>query len=98
MKITPEQLASATLREGAGCNHCNGTGYRGRLPIFEFLVIDNELRQLIATGGREAEIRTLARNRGYGDLMECGIRRMLEGKTTPEEVLRVTFAEDVTEE
>ncbi len=98
LKITPEQLKNASLREGDGCNHCNGTGYRGRLPIFEFLVIDNEMRQLIATGAREMEIRSLTRNRGYGDLMDCGILRMLEGKTTPEEVLRVTFSEETTEE
>lgn len=98
LKITPKQLAGATLMEGAGCNHCNGTGYRGRLPIFEFLVIDNEVRQLIASGAREMEIRAASRARGYGDLMDCGILRMLEGKTTPEEVLRVTFAEDIAEE
>lgn len=98
LNLTPEQLAAATLRQGAGCSHCNGTGYRGRLPIFEFLVIDSEMRQLIAGGAREMEIRSLARSRGYGDLLECGIRRMLEGKTTPEEVLRVTFSEAVTEE
>ncbi len=98
LKLTPEQLAAADLRQGTGCSHCNGTGYRGRLPIFEFLVIDNEMRQLIAAGGKEMEIRALARSRGYSDLLECGIRRMLEGKTTPEEVLRVTFSEAVAEE
>jgi type IV pilus assembly protein PilB len=98
LKIAPEQLARANLRQGAGCSHCNGTGYRGRLPIFEFLVITNEMRQLIATGAREMEIRALSRSRGYGDLMDCGVQRMLEGKTTPEEVLRVTFSEDVAAE
>lgn len=98
LKITPEQLAQANLRQGAGCSHCNGTGYRGRLPIFEFLVINNEMRQLIATGAREMEIRALSRSLGYGDLMDCGIRRMLEGKTTPEEVLRVTFSEEAAVE
>ena len=95
LKITPEQLAAADLRQGAGCSHCNGTGYRGRLPLFEFLIINNDMRQLIATGAREMEIRALSRKQGYGDLMECGVQRMLEGKTTPEEVLRVTFSEDV---
>jgi len=97
LKLTPEQVASAALRQGAGCSHCNGTGYRGRLPIFEFMVIDNEMRQLIAGGGREMEIRALARSRGCGDLLDSGIRRMLDGLTTPEEVLRVTFSETVAE-
>ncbi len=98
LKLTPEQVAGAALRQGAGCSHCNGTGYRGRLPIFEFMVIDNEMRQLIAGGAREMEIRALARSRGCGDLLDSGIRRMLEGLTTPEEVLRVTFSEAVAEE
>lgn len=97
LKLTPEQVASAALRQGAGCSHCNGTGYRGRMPIFEFMVIDNEMRQLIAGGGREMEIRALARSRGCGDLLDSGIRRMLDGLTTPEEVLRVTFSETVAE-
>jgi type IV pilus assembly protein PilB len=98
LKIEPEELAKADLRMGKGCSHCGGTGYRGRLPIFEFLVIDGEVRQLIAAGGRETEIRALARSKGYGDLLGCGVHRMLEGKTTPEEVLRVTISEEIFNE
>jgi len=94
LKLTPEQLAGATLYEGKGCAECGNSGYRGRLPIFEFLVMDNEIRDLIASGGREAQIRGLARQKGYGDLFSCGVTRMLEGKTTAEEVLRVTFCDD----
>ncbi len=94
LKLSPEQLAAATLYEGKGCAECGNSGYRGRLPIFEFLVMDNEIRDLISSGGREAQIRGLARQKGCGDLFSCGITRMLEGKTTAEEVLRVTFCDD----
>ena len=94
LRLTPEQLAKATLFSGKGCSHCNNTGYRGRLPIFEFLPMDTEVRDAIAAGAREAQIRSAARGKGFGDLFACGVARMLDGLTTPEEVLRVTFAED----
>ena len=94
LRLTPEQLAQATLYAGKGCAHCSNTGYRGRLPIFEFLVMDTEVREAIAAGARETQIRSAARTKGYGDLFSCGISRMLKGLTTADEVLRVTFAED----
>ncbi len=56
------------------------------------------MRQLIASGAREKKIPTLAGSRGCGDLLDSGIRRMLEGLTAPEEILRVTFSEAAAEE
>jgi len=94
LHITPEMMQHAQLFEGAGCPHCNNTGYRGRVPVFEFLIVDSEIRQAIAEGRREGEIRALARKKGYGDLTSSGIKRMLAGLTTAEEVLRVTFCDD----
>jgi type IV pilus assembly protein PilB len=94
LRLTPEQLAQATLFAGKGCSHCSNTGYRGRLPIFEFLVMDAEVRDAIAAGARETQIRSAGRAKGYGDLFSCGVARMLKGLTTADEVLRVTFAED----
>ncbi len=94
LKITPEMIAAGRFMQGAGCAACNHTGYRGRVPIFEFLVVDNEMRQTIASGARETEIRALARQKGYGDLMSSGVIRMNEGLTTAEEVLRVSFTDD----
>ena len=94
LRLTPEQLAQATLYAGKGCSHCSNTGYRGRLPIFEFLVMDAEVRDAIAAGARESQLRSAAHAKGYGDLFSCGVARMLKGLTTAEEVLRVTFAED----
>ena len=94
LHLTPEQLETATLYAGKGCQHCSNTGYRGRLPIFEFLMMDPDIRDAIAAGARESQIRTAARAKGYGDLFSCGISRMLKGLTTAEEVLRVTFSED----
>jgi type IV pilus assembly protein PilB len=93
--IKPEQAAATTFYHGKGCQDCGGSGYRGRLPIFEFLVMDQEIRDAISSGAKEFQIRQTARQKGYGGLLESGVLRVLDGRTTAEEVLRVTYAENV---
>ncbi|MHC4740379.1 MAG: GspE/PulE family protein [Planctomycetota bacterium] len=93
LKIAPELVSNATVCGPRGCSKCGGTGYSGRLPIFEFLVIDNQMRQDITVGISEVQIRQSARERGYGGLLESGVSKMLQGLTTFEEVVRTTFAE-----
>ncbi|MHC4131750.1 MAG: GspE/PulE family protein [Planctomycetota bacterium] len=95
LKIDSEQAKKAKFYHGKGCSSCGDTGYLGRLPIFEFLVVDSEMRQKITTEASEPEIRKLARQKGYGGLLESGIIKILEGLTTAEEVLSTTFAEDI---
>ena len=97
LQLTPEQAASATFFQGKGCAECNGSGYRGRVPIFEFLVMDSELREAIAAGAREAQIRTMIREKGYGGLLSSGVTRILDGRTTVEEILRVTYADNIAQ-
>jgi len=89
-----KDLGPAKICEPKGCNQCNNTGYWGRVPIFEFLPLDRDMRDRIARGAGEVEIRKLAREQGHGSLTDSGIRRMLAGLTTAEEVLRVTIAEE----
>jgi type IV pilus assembly protein PilB len=93
LKIGPEQARDAVFYHGKGCKGCGGTGYFGRLPVFEFLVVDNDMGEKIVAGQSEAEIRAASRKKGYGGLLESGITKMLQGLTTAEEVLSVTFAE-----
>lgn len=95
LRITPEALKDAVFYDGKGCSECNGTGYKGRVPIFEFLPLDSAMREKIATGSGEVEIRAMARQKGYGDLFASGMNRLMNGLTTAEEILRVTFTEDV---
>jgi type IV pilus assembly protein PilB len=95
LKIDPEQTSDAVFSHGRGCNNCGETGYLGRLPVFEFLVIDNDIREKIIAGATEAQIRAASRQKGYGGLLESGVNKMLQGLTTAEEVLSVTFTEDV---
>jgi len=94
LNIDPQKTKDTVFYRGRGCNVCGGTGYKGRLPVFEFLVIDNDIREKLIAGGSESQIRTLARQRGYGGLLESGVSKMLQGLTTAEEVLRVTFTEN----
>ncbi len=94
LKIYPEQVKDTVFYHGQGCKTCSGTGYLGRLPIFEFLVIDNEIREKIITSAPELQIRATAQDKGYGGLLESAVSKMLQGLTTAEEVLRTTFTQD----
>ena len=76
--------------EPVGCGKCFGTGYRGRVGLYEVLVVDDDLRDLVATGGSVLEIQRMARHKGVGSLREDGIAKVLEGTTSYLELLRVT--------
>jgi type IV pilus assembly protein PilB len=93
LNITPEQSSNSVFYEGAGCRSCSKTGYSGRLPIFEFLPVDSEIRETLLAGGSELQIRNIARQKGCYGLLESGVSKMLEGLTTAEEVIGVTFTE-----
>jgi type IV pilus assembly protein PilB len=95
LKVSSEQVKNGVISHGKGCNACGGTGHTGRLPVFEFMVMDNEIREKIITGVSEAELRATSRAKGYGGLLESGVGKMLQGLTTAEEVLRVTYAEEI---
>ena len=72
-----------------GCKRCNHTGYRGRMAILELLRIDAELDSLIARRAHFDDLRSLATDKGFITLADDGIRRILEGYTSIEEVMRV---------
>jgi type IV pilus assembly protein PilB len=95
LNIDHERAKDAVFYHGRGCSNCNGTGYFGRLPIFEFLVTDSEIRDKISAGTSEAKIREMSRQRGYKGLLGSGVDRMLEGVTTAEEVLGATFTQKI---
>jgi type IV pilus assembly protein PilB len=94
LSIDPEQAKAAVFYHGHGCNNCGGTGYRGRLPIFEFLPIDHEISEKIIAGESESQIRAAARQKGYGGLLESGVSKIWQGLTTAEEVLSVASSRE----
>jgi type II secretory ATPase GspE/PulE/Tfp pilus assembly ATPase PilB-like protein len=95
LKLGAAAAKEFTYYRGKGCKNCGGTGYLGRTPIFEFLVIDHDIRELIVASATEMQVRAAARQKGYGGLFESAVIRMKQGLTTAEEVLSVTFAEDI---
>lgn len=88
-----QEAKNLQVFQGKGCKVCGGAGYFGRLPIFEFLMIDAVMREMILKGASEIEVRNKAREKGYGGLMDDGVEKIKQGLTTPEEILRVAFAE-----
>lgn len=78
-----------TLHRAKGCEHCNHTGFRGRTGIYELIVVDHEIRNLIHDGGAELAIEAHARKYGPS-LSEDGYSKVIAGHTTLDEVLRIT--------
>ena len=87
--ITPEMAANATFMKGKGCGSCNKTGYRGRQAVFELMMMTPKVRELTFKQASTSEIRRAARSEGMTLLFEDGIRKVLKGMTTVEEVMRV---------
>jgi general secretion pathway protein E len=83
---------------GRGCEHCRQTGYRGRVAIYEVCVLNESLRRLVVKKATGTEMKTRAVQDGMGTLRGDGWRRVLNGQTTVEEVLRVTQADDMLDD
>jgi len=86
-------LQNANFQLGKGCADCSSTGFRGRMGIFEIFVIDDEARKLIYEKVPSSVLRARAREMGMRTLREDGIRKVLGGLTTPEEVIRATVGD-----
>ncbi|MDB6166633.1 MAG: xpsE [Lacunisphaera sp.] len=93
--LTPAQLAGATFAHGAGCAACNGTGYTGRMGIFEIFLVHDEIRSMIYDNVTAARLRQRARADGMRTMREDGIRKVLAGLTTIEEVVTVTVGDQL---
>ncbi len=89
-----EQFSSIQLFRGRGCNKCALTGYSGRMGIFEILVINDEIQRMIFDKVSTLEIRQRARELGMRTLREDGLRKVVIGSTTLDEVLRATMGDD----
>jgi type IV pilus assembly protein PilB len=87
--ITPEIAAKASFAKGKGCGNCQKTGYRGRLGIYEVMILTSKIRDLSFKGAATQDIRKAAIAQGMHTLYEDGIQKVLKGITTLEEVFRV---------
>lgn len=83
----------AIFKLGNGCSHCRGTGYRGRMAIAEFMVMDDRMRELIVSQAPVTQLKAAVRERGTRFLRSMALDSARQGTTTLQEVARVTFAE-----
>jgi len=90
LEISIEDISSKEFVFGKGCPHCMQTGYRGRMGIFEILKVDKKIGDLILKKAPAEKIRSEALKNGFKTMAEDGLFKIAEGKTTFEELLRVT--------
>jgi general secretion pathway protein E/type IV pilus assembly protein PilB len=88
-----EQVREVGLYKGAGCAECNHSGFRGRLGIFEVFLINDEVQRMIYDRVGASQLRTKARELGMRTLREDGLRKVVAGMTTLDEVFRVTLGD-----
>jgi type IV pilus assembly protein PilB len=86
--ITPEMLTRANFSRGKGCGHCQGSGYRGRLGIYELMLMSSKVRELTFQEAPTEQVRRAAQSEGMRTLYWDGIDKALKGVTTLEEVFR----------
>jgi type II secretion system protein E len=88
------QLSDASVSKGAGCDNCKHLGYKGRAGIFEMFLIDDEVRHMVNNKASTVELRKRAREMGMRTLREDGIRKVLSGMTTAEEVISASMGDE----
>ncbi len=93
--ISRDELHGRVIYQAVGCTECNQTGYRGRTAIFEILVINDAIRQLISRGIDSKTIQETARKQGMVPMRNFGARKVLEGISTVAEILRQTEEDEV---
>ncbi|MEI6344380.1 MAG: ATPase, T2SS/T4P/T4SS family [Verrucomicrobiota bacterium] len=93
LNLDASQLSKATPMTSVGCEKCRGKGFRGRMGIFEIFVVDDEIRQMINRSATTLQIRHRTRELGMRTLREDGIRKVLAGLTTAEEVISSTMGD-----
>jgi len=93
LQLSAAQIKGKKFYRGSGCENCNNTGYKGRVGLFELMIMNNDLRELIMQNASTDELRNAAQKGGMLTLRDAGMKVAYEGVTTPEEVVRETIIE-----
>ncbi len=91
--LTPDIIDSEKFYRGGGCESCNNTGYKGRVGLFELMVLDDELRDMILNNSSSDDLRNAAQKKGMVTLRDAGMSFVFNGTTTLDEVIRETILE-----
>ncbi|MFO0873721.1 MAG: ATPase, T2SS/T4P/T4SS family [Phycisphaerales bacterium] len=94
LNLKPADVQNQTFFRGRGCDGCNRSGYRGRMAIFEIMLMDDDIRELVIQQASTNVLRAEARRRGMRTLRESGLMAIYEGQTTIDEVVRETIVEE----
>jgi type IV pilus assembly protein PilB len=86
------EIKTLQLFRGRGCDTCSGTGYKGRVGLYEVMEIEDDIRELILSGGSAYELREKALENGMVSLRESGLQKIRDGVSSLEEVIRETVA------
>lgn len=90
LELTPERINNRSFYHGVGCATCNNTGYKGRVGLFELMILDDELRDMINENCNTDDLRDKAQSKGMKVLRDTGIDFIFDGTTTAEEIIRET--------
>ena len=93
LELTSDQVRGKRFYRGAGCELCNNTGYKGRVGLFELMIMNNDLRDKIMANAQADELRAMAMKQGMVSLRAAGIKCCFDGVTTPDEIVRETILE-----
>jgi type IV pilus assembly protein PilB len=88
--FTQDEARTVKVKKGRGCDRCNGNGYKGRTALYEVMEVDDSLRELILIGASALELKKKAVEQGMITLRRSGLRKIMLGQTTMDEVLRET--------
>ncbi len=91
--LSREEAAIFACYRGTGCPQCSGSGYRGRIALYEVMPMSEEIRELVLAGASANEIKRTATNLGMRTLRQSGLAKLQEGLTTIEEIVRVTMTD-----
>ena len=93
LELTPADIVGKTFYRGKGCDACNNSGYKGRVGLFELMVMNDDLRDMVMKNASRDELRDSARGFGMITLRDAGMDAAAEGRTTLDEVIRETILE-----
>jgi type IV pilus assembly protein PilB len=94
LELRPEDVVGKKIFYGKGCDNCNNTGYRGRMGIYEIMLLDDEMRDAIIKHASTQVLRQMCKTRGMRTLRQSGLMAIYDGVTTIEEVVRETIMEE----
>jgi len=95
LNLRPADVRGKRFAYGPGCDHCNNTGFKGRMAIFEIFVMDDDIREIIMNQGSTQALREAAMRKGMRTLRDSGLLAIYDGETTIEEVVRETILSEV---